>query len=118
MHSRNRQSLNPNFSHLESAATMKQIIPCFVLAAALSVSACADLNSTQQRTLTGGAIGAAGGAAIGAIAGNAGLGAAIGVVAGAAGGYIYDQHKQSEERAEAQSYQRGYQSGMQAQRAP
>jgi len=97
---------------------MKQIITCFVLAAALSVSACAGQTPTQQRTLSGAAIGGIGGTAIGAIAGNAGLGAAIGVVAGAAGGYIYDQHKQSEERAEAQSYQRGYQSGVQAQRAP
>jgi uncharacterized protein YcfJ len=74
------------------------------------MSACAGQTPTQQRTLSGAAIGAVGGTAIGAIAGNAGLGLAIGTVAGAAGGYIYDQHKQ----AEMGAYQRGYQSGQQA----
>ena len=93
---------------------MKQMIPCVVLAAAISLSACAGQTPTQQRVLSGAAIGGLGGTAIGAIAGNAGLGAAIGVVAGAGGGYIYDRHKQ----AETQSYQRGYESGMQAVRTP
>jgi hypothetical protein len=74
---------------------------------ALGLAGCADLNSTQQRTLTGGAAGAAGGALIGAIAGNAGLGALVGGVAGAGGGYLYDQHKQSEQRAYSQGYQQG-----------
>jgi osmotically inducible lipoprotein OsmB len=93
---------------------MKRVIPCLVLAAMLGLSACAGQTSTQQRTLSGGAIGAVGGTAIGAIAGNAGLGLAIGTVAGATGGYIYDQHKQSE----MQSYQRGYQAGQQSAPAP
>lgn len=56
---------------------------------------CAGLTPTQQRTLSGGAIGAAGGAAITAIAGgNAAVGAAIGGAAGALTGYIIgQQHK-------------------------
>jgi len=40
------------------------------------------MSDTQQRTLSGGAIGGRGGLAIGAVAGNAGLGAAIGAGAG------------------------------------
>ena len=94
---------------------MKRISLCLALTVALGTSACAGQTPTQQRTLSGAAIGAGGGAVIGAIAGNAGLGAAIGAVAGGAGGYIYDQHKQ----AEAQSFQRGYVAGQQAMtRAP
>ena len=44
-------------------------------AVVLPVAACADMTPTQQRALTGTAIGAGGGAVIGAIGGNAGLGA-------------------------------------------
>lgn len=58
----------------------------------LSLTGCADLNGTQQRALTGGAIGAAGGAIIGAVtAGNPAAGAAIGGAVGAAGGVIIPQ---------------------------
>ncbi|WP_431269825.1 YMGG-like glycine zipper-containing protein [Dankookia sp. P2] len=74
---------------------------------ALGLAGCADMNSTQQRTLTGGAAGAAGGALIGAMAGNAGLGALIGGAAGAGGGYLFDQSKQSQQRAYEQGYQQG-----------
>ena len=44
---------------------------------------CSDMTSTQQRTLSGAAIGTAGGALIGAMGGNTALGAAIGAAAGA-----------------------------------
>ena len=59
----------------------------------LSVLAgCAGMSTTQQRTLSGAAIGAGGGAAIGAITGGSpGVGAAVGAGAGALGGYLYDQ---------------------------
>lgn len=93
---------------------MKHIATSALLATAIALSACAGQTPTQQRVLSGAAIGGLGGTAIGAIAGNAGLGAAIGVAAGATGGFIFDQHKQSEMR----SYDRGFQSGMQAGRAP
>ena len=56
---------------------MKRFIACFVLSTTLGLSACAGQTPTQQRTLSGAAIGAVGGSAIGAIAGNAGLGLAI-----------------------------------------
>lgn len=58
------------------------------------LSACSGMSSTQQRMLSGGAIGAGTGAAVGAITGgSAATGAAIGGAAGVAGGYIYDKSK-------------------------
>jgi osmotically inducible lipoprotein OsmB len=49
-------------------------------------------QSTAERTLTGGAIGAGSGALIGAGAGSAATGALIGGGAGLLGGYLYDQY--------------------------
>ena len=52
------------------------------------------MNSTQQRTLSGGAIGAGSGAVITAITGGCiWCGAAIGGAVGAGAGYVYDQVK-------------------------
>ena len=64
-----------------------------VLAAALLVAGCSNMNSTEQRMLSGGASGTAPGAVIGALTGGLSIaaGAAIGAVAGAAGGYIVDE---------------------------
>ena len=73
---------------------MRKLIVFTVLVCLLAVG-CSGMSYTAQRTLSGGAMGAAGGAAIGAIAGNAGAGAAIGGGAGLLGGYIYDQYKKS-----------------------
>ena len=56
----------------------------------IGLAGCSDMNSTQQRALSGTAIGAAGGAVLGAIGGNAGLGAVAGAGAGLVGGLIYD----------------------------
>ena len=75
-----------------------------VLALALSVTSCADLNPTQQRALTGTVGGAGVGAVAGAIGGNAGLGAAVGAGAGLLGGLIWDQHRRAEDRAFQQGY--------------
>jgi osmotically inducible lipoprotein OsmB len=86
---------------------MRRAMIC-VLALPIALGACADLNSTQQRTLTGGAAGAAGGALLGAIGGNAGLGAVAGAGAGLLGGYLYDQH----EKSNASAYQQGYYAGQ------
>ncbi len=88
---------------------MKTISVIVILVFGLAVFGCAGMSDTQQRTLSGGAIGAAGGAVIGAMAGNAGLGAAIGAGVGLAGGYIYDQNQKSKEAA----YQQGYKAGQQ-----
>jgi hypothetical protein len=72
--------------------TVLVLIVCF-----LAVG-CSGMSYTAQRTLSGGAMGAAGGAAIGAIAGNPGMGAAIGGAAGAVGGFAYDQYQKSRGR--------------------
>ena len=78
-----------------------------VLLAALLVNGCSGMSSTEQRTLSGGAIGAAGGAVIGAIGGNAALGAGVGAGAGLLGGYLYDKYEQSKEDA----YEKGRAAG-------
>lgn len=61
--------------------------------AALAASGCANMNSTEQRVLSGGAIGAGAGAITGALVGGLGVGtgALIGAGVGAATGYIVDQ---------------------------
>ncbi|AEB08557.1 glycine zipper family protein [Desulfobacca acetoxidans] len=73
---------------------MRKIIVLVLLVSFLAVG-CSGMSYTTQRTLSGGAVGAAGGAAIGAIAGSAGTGAAIGAGAGVVGGYLYDRYKKS-----------------------
>ena len=70
---------------------MKNIALATTLVAALAVSACESPEA--NRTLAGGAIGAAGGAAIGALAGNAALGAGIGGAVGLAGGYLSNRYQ-------------------------
>jgi hypothetical protein len=64
-----------------------------MLLTVIFVGACngAFTQSTAERTLTGGAIGAASGALIGAGAGDPATGALIGGGAGILGGYLYDQ---------------------------
>ena len=84
---------------------MKPVIA--VLACGIALAGCSGLNDTQQRALTGTAIGAGGGAIIGAIGGNAGLGAVAGAAAGLAGGLIYDSVKKNEQAAYRQGYTAG-----------
>lgn len=60
-----------------------------VAALILPLAACDGMSRTQQRALSGGAIGAAGGAAVGAITGGSMLtGAVIGGAGGAAVGAL------------------------------
>lgn len=57
----------------------------------LGLGACSDLSTMQQRTLTGGAIGATAGAVSIALTGGCvACGAAIGGAVGAGTGYLYD----------------------------
>jgi osmotically inducible lipoprotein OsmB len=63
----------------------------------LCCAGCSGLSATEQRVLSGGAIGAGGGALIGAVAGSAALGAAAGGGAGLLGGLVYDQYQKSRE---------------------
>lgn len=54
-----------------------------------TLGACSNMTPTQQRALSGGAIGAAGGAALTALTGGSvGLGAAIGGAAGVGAGLL------------------------------
>lgn len=63
-----------------------------VLAAGLGLSACSGMNTTEQRALSGGAIGAAAGTVITAATGGCIIcGAAIGAGAGALGGFLFDR---------------------------
>ncbi len=69
------------------------VSPAIALLAAALLAGCSNMSSTEQRMLSGGAIGTGTGAVIGAMTGGLSIaaGAAIGAVAGAAGGYIVDQ---------------------------
>ena len=68
------------------------------LAVMLAVSGCANLTTTEQRTLSGAAIGAAGGAAIAAVAeGSVVAGALIGAGAGAGAGYLYSRSQSAKQ---------------------
>jgi uncharacterized membrane protein len=65
-----------------------RLIPVIAMA---SLVGCSNMSDTDQRVLSGAAIGAVGGAAIGALSNSAGAGALIGAGVGALGGYIYDR---------------------------
>ena len=71
---------------------MKKVIILLVIAA-LFLGGCSNMSATQQRVLSGGAIGASSGALIGWAAGSPAAGAAIGGGAGMLGGLIYDQYQ-------------------------
>jgi len=87
---------------------MKNLVIVLVLVLTLGMAGCAGMSDTQQRTLSGGAIGAGAGAVVGAIAGHTLWGAAIGAVAGTAGGYLYDKDQKSKDAA----YNKGYEAGQ------
>jgi hypothetical protein len=87
---------------------MKKLL--WLTAVALPIAACADMTPTQQRALTGTAIGAGGGAVLGAIGGNAGLGAAAGAGAGLLGGLLVDRSRQAQDAA----FQQGFAAGQQS----
>ena len=75
---------------------MKTIVLSMVLM--LALAGCSGMSPTQQRVLSGGAMGAAGGALIGAAAGSPAIGAAVGGGAGLLGGLAYDQYQKSQGR--------------------
>ena len=88
---------------------MKKTLVIVPVVAAL-VTGCSGMSDTQQRTLSGGAIGAAAGAGITAIATGgpyAIWGAVGGAAIGALGGYAYDQYEKSRERQFNEGYQAG-----------
>jgi hypothetical protein len=69
-----------------------------VMVAALLVGGCSGMSNTQQRMLSGGAIGASSGALIGWAAGSPAAGAAIGGGAGVLGGFRFDRYEQPQGR--------------------
>jgi osmotically inducible lipoprotein OsmB len=75
-----------------------RIAVVLVLVAAVFLGGCAGMSTTEQRVVSGGAIGAGSGALIGWAAGCPGCGAAIGAGTGALGGYVYDQYEKSQGR--------------------
>jgi hypothetical protein len=89
---------------------MKKLSIVLILIISLTVFGCSGMSNTEQRTLSGGAIGTGAGAIAGAIAGHTVWGAAIGAAAGAAGGYLYDHH----EKAKQAEYEKGYKAGQQS----
>jgi uncharacterized membrane protein len=99
-----------NIRHDRKEQIMKAIVAA-MLTLSLACAGCAGMSDTQQRTLSGAAIGTAAGGIVGAMAGNTGMGLAIGAAAGAGGGYLYDKHKQTEQEA----YEKGVQDGKKAQ---
>ena len=67
--------------------------------AAVLLSACSGMTETEQRMVSGGAIGAAGGAGVSAATGGSlSTGALLGGAAGTAGGYLYDRHQRQQGR--------------------
>jgi hypothetical protein len=74
---------------------MKTLLLALTTGSMLLLSACSGMNDTEQRVVSGTAIGAGVGAGVGALTGmSIGTGALIGAGAGAAGGYIVEQtHK-------------------------
>jgi osmotically inducible lipoprotein OsmB len=71
---------------------MKAIATVSLLVAALGLSACSNLSTTEERVLSGGAIGAGVGAVGTVVTGGCvTCGAAIGGAVGAGAGYLYDK---------------------------
>jgi len=74
--------------------TVKRTLIALPVVAAFAIGGCSNLTQSQQRELSGGAIGAAAGAGITAIAGGNPIWGAIGGAAvGTFGGFLYDKNK-------------------------
>jgi osmotically inducible lipoprotein OsmB len=74
--------------------TMKRLIVPVAALALLGVAGCSNMNDTQQRMLSGGAIGTGVGVVGTALTGGCiWCGAVIGGAVGTGAGYLYDQSK-------------------------
>lgn len=87
----------------------KLILFC-TLAGTIAAAGCSNMSQTEQRTLSGGAMGTAAGVAVGAITGDWAW-AAGGAAIGAASGYVYDQYEKKKQADYNQAYQQGVQAG-------
>lgn len=73
---------------------MRRYLMPTVFIAALALGGCSGMNDTEQRVLSGGAIGAGVGAAGTALTGGCiTCGTLIGGAVGAGAGYLYDHHE-------------------------
>ncbi len=73
---------------------MKKII-LLIMVAVMLLGGCSGMSTTEQRVLSGSAIGAGSGTLIGWAAGGPLVGAAVGAGAGAVGGVLYDNYQKS-----------------------
>lgn len=72
---------------------MHKILTTMAIVGLLGSAGCSNMSTTEQRTLSGGAIGAGTGAAVSGVTGGSMLGGAIlGGALGAGAGYLYDRH--------------------------
>lgn len=85
----------------------RKIFLAAALSGAIALSGCANMSQTEQRVMSGAAMGTAGGVVVGAITGDWAW-AAAGAAVGAAGGYLVDRQKQKEQQA----YEAGVRSGQ------
>ena len=81
---------------------MRQVVILLVIAT-LVLGGCSSMSATQQRVLSGGAIGASTGSLIGWAVGSPAAGAAIGGGAGLLGGFLYDQYEKYRSSSNAES---------------
>jgi hypothetical protein len=73
---------------------MRLGLPIMAMVTAVSLGGCANMTTTEQRTLSGAGIGALGGAAIAAVTeGSVATGALIGAGVGAGAGYLYSRSR-------------------------
>jgi len=76
----------------KTSRTIPVVIPAAAIACLLTLGACSDMSRTQQRTLSGAAIGAGVGTVGTAMTGGCvSCGAAIGAGVGAGAGYVIDR---------------------------
>ncbi len=76
---------------------MRKLALPLVVVATLGLAGCGGMNNTQQKTLSGGAIGAGVGAAGAALTGGCtACGAALGGAVGAGAGYIMGESENNE----------------------
>lgn len=73
-----------------------RVLPAFALSTVLMLGACSGMSKTEERVLSGGAIGAGVGAIGTAITGGCvSCGAALGGAVGAGAGYLLDRSERS-----------------------
>ena len=77
----------------------KMPILAAITAIVLLAGGCSGMSTTEQRVLSGGAIGAGTGAAVGAVTGGSVVGGALlGGAVGAGAGYLYDRERRRDHR--------------------